>query len=77
MKKEGDPLQKKKKQTRRNKGAKKKKKKKRSEKERRIQVWPQCTLVPWRSETVAPLITWVARSGEEEEETCDLPGQIA
>lgn len=65
MKKEGDPLQ-------------KKKKKKRSEKERRIQVWPQCTLVPWRSETVAPRITWVARSGEEEEEeACDLPGQIA
>lgn len=75
MKKEGDPLQKKKKS--KHGGIKGQKKKKRSEKERRIQGWPQCTLAPWRSETVVPLITWVARSGEEEEETCDLPGQIA
>lgn len=63
MKKEGDPLQKKKKS--KHGGIKgQKRKKKGSEKERRIQVWSQCTLVPWRSETVAPLVTC-----KEEKET--------
>lgn len=77
MKKEGDPLQKKKKQTRRNKGAKKKKKKERERETNPSVATVHTGSLALRDGCSSGHLGSKERRGEEEEEACDLPGQIA